>query len=97
VLEISELWLKYFCDLLGNIILGRVSVFVFVLTILEHDLSVADLEDSGDMVIEHPTLHFFVYQPCLSETIFDLVSDRIGETFLVKRYFLLAPGPPVRG
>ncbi len=86
------------CDLLGYIILGRVFIFFFVLAILEHDLSVADLEDFWEMVLEHPTFHILYISPDILKPFFILSPLGLGRPSLstptFKRYFLLASGAP---
>jgi hypothetical protein len=83
---------ELFYGLFRNIILSRVSVLFFVLAILEHDLSVADLEDFGGMV------DLFVDQPRLVETMFDFFPTGSGRPSLLplifNRYFLFASGTP---
>jgi hypothetical protein len=47
-------------NLSRNLILIYVSVLFLVFAVLEHNLSVADIEDSRNIVFEHPTLHLLV-------------------------------------
>ena len=76
----SELWLQKPSNLSADVLLCHRLVFIAPLPVLEHDLSMPNLENTRSKVGESPLLRGFVDEPGSPEGSLEFVTDREGKT-----------------